>query len=327
MQAALERRLRAASNGRTMPPNRTHKKSPSLLTVAAIGILCARGEAWAQDMEPRAYSASPIGTNFLVSSYVHTSGSVSLDPSVPITNVEASLNAGILGYQRTFDLLGRTASAAVLVPYIGGTVSGDVMEKSTQVDRRGLGDVRIRVAANLIGSPALSPSKFSNRTPTTTVGISLTITAPTGDYNGQHLVNIGSHRWAFKPEIGVSQPLGKWFVDAAAGVWVFTDNPDFLGGQLRGERPLWSVQVHGGYNMRPGFWLAIDATHYFGGETILNRINKHDAQSATRYGLTLAVPVATSISAKVSYASWLSARNSGKFNTIAVGLQYRWFDR
>jgi hypothetical protein len=41
------------------------------------------------------------------------------------------------------------------------------------------------------------------------------VQAPTGDYNSQHLVNISVHRWAFKPEIGLSQPIGNWFVEGA----------------------------------------------------------------------------------------------------------------
>jgi outer membrane putative beta-barrel porin/alpha-amylase len=91
--------------------------------------------------------------------------------------------------------------------------------------------------------------------------VSLTAVAPTGDYNPQHLINISSHRWSFKP-IGISQPIGNWFTDAAAGVWLFTDNANFFGGHVRGEKPLWSIQAHGGYNFRPGLWLAVDTTHF-----------------------------------------------------------------
>jgi len=293
---------------------------------ALLGLIGANGAAHAQDMEPRAYSAAPIGTNFIVTNYSRTTGAVSLDPSLPIANVKASINTGALAYERTFDLFGQTASAAIAVPFLDAKISGDVFEASRQISRTGLGDIRFRFAENLIGGPSLTPSEFAQRQPVTTLGLSLSVLAPTGDYNPQHLVNISSHRWAIKPEIGVSQPLGAWFADVAAGPWFFTDNGDFFRGHTRGEDPLWTVQAHTGYNFRPGLWLAVDATHYFGGQTILDGVNKHDFESATRYGVTLSLPLAPGWAAKVAWASWLTAHNGGGYDTLTFALQYRWFD-
>lgn len=305
----------------------TNARMVMVFGIVALGMPWIGGEARAQDMEPRAYSASPIDTNFLLASYLRTTGAVSLDPALPISNIKASINTGLLGYDRTFDLLGQTASAAIIIPYFQADVSGDVFEASQQVSRKGLGDIRFRFTDNFIGNPAQTPAAFAEREPTTTAGASLTAIAPTGDYNPQHLVNISSHRWSFKPEVGVSQPIGNWFADAAAGVWLFTENPDFFGGHVRGEKPLWSFQAHGGYNFRPGLWLALDATHFFGGDTVLDGVSKGDFQSVTRYGATLSVPLAEGFSAKVAWASWLTAHNNGTYDTLLFSLQYRWFDR
>lgn len=293
---------------------------------AAFLLLSTATRAYGQDMEPRAYSASPIDTNFLVAGYLRTTGSASLDPSLPVTGVKASINTGSIGYERTFDLFGRLGSAAIFVPYFQAEVSGEVFGSGTQVPRSGLGDIRLRFTENLVGSPALPHAAFAQRAPTTTVGLSLTIIAPTGDYNPNHLVNIGSNRWAFRPEIGLSQPLGPWFVDAAAGGWFFTSNPDFFMGNVRDEAPLWELQAHGGYNFRPGLWLAADAVFFSGGETRINGVPRADAQTGSRYGLTLSVPLREGLSAKLAWATWLTAHNAGSYNTIGVALQYRWFD-
>jgi hypothetical protein len=59
--------------------------------------------AHAQEMEPHAYSASPVGTNFAVFDYARSSGDVSFDPSLPITNVQARINIFTLGYSHSFD--------------------------------------------------------------------------------------------------------------------------------------------------------------------------------------------------------------------------------
>jgi len=54
------------------------------------------------------------------------------------------------------------------------------------------------------------------------IGASLRVTAPLGDYDNTRLVNLGTHRWSFKPEIGVSQSLGPWTVEALAAVMLYT---------------------------------------------------------------------------------------------------------
>ena len=297
------------------------------VAIAAASIPLGIGSACAQDLEPRAYSASPIGTNFLVSGYTRTSGRVSLDPSLPITGVRGTIDSATLGYDRTFDLAGRSASAAIQLPYVHGDFSGQVEEQGDHVSRSGLGDLRMRFAVNLFGSPALTPAEFLQRQPTTALGTSLTIVAPTGQYDAQHLINISSNRFAFKPELGVSQPLGNWFAEAYAGVWVFADNGDFFRGHVRSQAPLWAFQTHAGYNFRPGLWLAADATYYTGGETSINGAAKHDTLATSRYGLTLSVPIGTGFSAKLVWSTWLSGRNGGNYETIGVALQFRWFDR
>jgi hypothetical protein len=72
--------------------------------------------------------------------------------------------------------------------------------------------------------------------------------------------------------------------------------------------------------------LAADVTHYFGGDTILNGINNQDFQSVTRYGAALPVPIADGFQTKLTWASWLTAHNGGRFSTWIFTLQYRWFD-
>jgi Putative MetA-pathway of phenol degradation len=299
----------------------------SLLIVLMVGcgMWFRASDARGQDMEPRAYSATPIGTNFLAAGYTYTWGSLSFDPSLPITGVTAAIHTGTIGYERTFDLLGREASVAVQLPYVNGATSGEVLGQDAAASRSGLGDLRMRFTANLIGNPALTPEQFAHRTPRTTLGTSLTVIAPTGNYDPVHLINIGSNRWALKPEIGVSQPLGRWFADASAGAWFYTDNGDFFQGHVRGEQPIATFQLHLGYNFAPSFWLAGDATYYTGGETSRDSVPDHDVQSVTRVGITLSLPLGEGFSAKLTGATWLTARNGGTFDTLGLTLQYRWF--
>jgi hypothetical protein len=303
-------------------------RASRILTAACA--LCAlgwAGQGKAQDMEARAYSAAPVGTNFALGGWAHSYGGASLDPSLPITNVDARIDTWVAGYSHSFGLAGNLTSLALVVPYARANVTGDVGESSRGVHRAGLGDVRMRFAMNLIGNPAMTPAQFAQRTPTTVAGISLSVVAPTGQYDSSKLINIGSNRWAFKPEIGLSQPIGNWFVDLAAGVWMFTENNDFFGGNTRKQDPIYSYQTHIGYNFRPGLWLAADGTYYTGGETTLNGVAKHDLQENSRYGMTLSVPFAQGWSTKLAWSRGLSTRIGSDFTTYSLFVQYRWFDR
>jgi hypothetical protein len=298
----------------------------SAAIAAAVALSSANG-AGAQELEPRAYSPVPIGTNFLLAGFQHTTGSVSTDPSLPITNLRAAIGADLLAYSRSFALAGQTASAAILFPYIRGQFSGDIGEESREVSRSGAGDLRLRLAVNLLGGRALTPAEFARHEPDTIVGASVTVVAPTGQYDPARLINTGSNRWAVKPEIGVSQPLGNWFADAAAGAWLYTENTEFFGGNDRSQAPLWNFQAHGGYYFGPGLWLAADATYYTGGSTGLNGVDKDDAIAVMRYGLTLSVPLADSVSLKFAWSTGLIRHGGGDFDTFGLTLQYRWFDR
>jgi len=295
----------------------------------AIAMLLLLGMAatQAQELEPRAYSPSPVGTNFVVVNYTHLTGQVLTDPSLPITDVEATIKALTLGYVRTFGLAGRSASLGFLVPIDDADMSGNVFDAPNEVHRGGLADMRMRFAMSLIGAPALSPEEFARREPSASLGASLTVVAPTGRYSSSRLINIGTNRWAIKPEIGISNPIENWFIEGTAGVWLYSENDAFFGGQRRKQKPLAQYQFHGGYNFSPGLWLALDAGFYSGGGTELNGIARQDRQEYGRYGLTLSVPLQRDWSAKLSWSKGVATRTGGDYEGIGITLQYRWFSR
>ena len=91
-------------------------------------LLCAAG-VHGQELEPRAYSPAPMGVNFFVTAFGRSTGDVLTDPSAPISNIEAKLNLGAVGYGRTFGMAGHSAGALLVVPYVWGDISGEVFEE------------------------------------------------------------------------------------------------------------------------------------------------------------------------------------------------------
>jgi hypothetical protein len=295
---------------------------PALAAAAlALGVLPG---ARAQQMEPRSYSNAPVGLNFLIAAYGYSSGDVLLDPSIPIANANAKVNSVTLGYSRILDFWGKSGSLAVVLPYALVSASGDVEGQAASVDRSGYADLGMRLSVNLYGAPALSLQEFHDYRQDTIVGVSLLVTAPTGRYDPTKLVNIGTNRWSFKPEVGVSKALGSWTLEGALGVTFFTDNDQFLGNNLRRQDQLYALQAHAIYTFNPGLWGALDATHYAGGRTSVNGSANADRQQNSRWGATLAQSLNRRNSIKLYFSSGASARAGTDFRAVGFAWQYRW---
>lgn len=280
--------------------------------------------AAAQEMEPRAYSPAPIGTQFVLLSYGYQSGDVLLDSSLPLKDVSTSLNAASIGYGRTFNLLGRQANAAVLFPYLWGTARGTVFEDQVNVRRSGGGDIRVRFSTVFKGGEARNAKEFAQQKRSTIIGASISMVVPTGQYDPARLVNPGSNRWAFKPEIGVSKPRGRWTLEVMGGAWLFTSNKSFLGNSRRAQNPMVSFQGAVIYTLRPRMWVSGNATFYTGGSTVLNDTANEDRQRNARVGATFSYPLNQQQSVKVVWAKGVTTRIGGNLNTIAVAWQYAW---
>lgn len=298
-----------------------------LLVVAAGAGLGASSLALAQELEPRAYAPNPKGASFLLLAYGHSAGDVVFDSSLPVSDTRAAVSSTALLYGRTFGLAGRSASLGLGVPYVWGTVEGEVAEEFRRIRRSGLADTRLRFSMNLVGGPAMKPAEFAQRRPRTTLGTSLLVHAPTGQYDPAKLINLGTNRWSFKPEVGVSHPRGRLYLEFYAGVWLFTDNDDFFGGQHRRQDPIAALQAHVSYSFRPRLWVAADATFYRGGGTMVAGVPKDDLQENSRLGLTAAFPVGRRHSVKLSWGSGFTTRFGGDFQTLGIAWQVLWLGR
>jgi hypothetical protein len=293
----------------------------TLIVGLAAGLLIV-GSAAAQELEPRAYSPSPVGTTFVVVSATRSAGGVFTDASLPITNVEATVGVLGLSIGRTFALAGKQVFLLGIVPVTWGEASGDVGEESRTASRRGMADARVRLSTILAGSPAMSPAEFARAPRRTIVGASLTVGAPVGEYDAAKLINLGSNRWAFKPELALSYPAGRWTLDGYAGVWFFTVNDTFYpGSSRRTQDPIAALQGHVSYTLGRRSWLALNATWYSGGETSIDGVDKNDLLSNTRLGATWALPIGTRQSFKVSYSAGATTRIGADFRTISFAWQ------
>jgi Putative MetA-pathway of phenol degradation len=283
----------------------------------------------AQELEPRAYSRSPVGTTFISAVFGNSSGGITFDPSLPITNAHANVYLSALAVGQTFPVLGRQALVTVGLPYAWGRISGQVGEQSGTVRRSGLADSTIRFSMNLHGSPALWPREFAASSRRSLIlGTSLTVDAPSGQYASSKLINIGTNRWALKPEVGFSYPVSNFDLDFYVAAWFFTDNARFFPGSLtKSQDFLPSAQAHISYTFRRSLWCAVDSTWYGNGATHLNDGPPTGRQNSSRVGVTLSLPLVKQQSLKFAYSSGVTERFGSNFRTLSISWQHVWFDR
>ena len=200
--------------------------------------------AHTQDLEPRAYTNTPVGMNFLLVGYQYSQGGLLFDPAVPITDADANVNMGLLGYVHTLAIADKSAKVGVLLPFAGLDANGYVEGSFRTREDQGLADPAFYFTINLYGAPALSFEEFKDYQQDMIIGLAFKLTAPLGVYEADKLLNIGTNRWSFKPEIGISQAIGRWTLDAAAAATLYTDNDEFDNGKTRQQDAIYSVQGH-----------------------------------------------------------------------------------
>ena len=296
----------------------------AVAALAACLLLAVASAARAQDIEPRAYSNAPVGVNFLIAGYAYTQGALSSDPASPLTDANLRTSSAVLAYARVLDLWGMSAKFDAIVPYTWLSGSAQFAGAPVQRDVDGFGDPRFRLSVNLYGAPALTLKEFAAYQQDLIVGASLQISVPWGQYDPSRLVNIGTNRWSFKPELGVSKTVGPWTLEVAAAATFFTDNSDFFGGSTRAQDPLYSLQGHAIYSFRGGIWGSLDTTYFTGGRTTLGGTQSNDLQQNWRFGGTLAFPVDLHNSIKLYASSGVSARTGNNFDLLGIAWQHRW---
>ena len=278
-----------------------------------------------QELEARAYAPNPVGARFLVLSYAHSDGDMLLNASSPIKDFEVRANTYSAGIGGTFALWDRLASAALVVPYIDGAATGLVNGIPDRVDREGTSDLRLRLTLSLLPGSAQSVADFMRAAPDRTLGVSLVVNAPSGEYFADKLVNLGTNRWALRPEFGGSRRFGRWNLDGSLGVWLYGDNDEFLGNKERSQEPVTTLQGHLSYTFAPRLWLGASGTWYTGGTTSVDGVSDRNRQGNSRAGLTLAIPVGQQNSVKLAWSKGVTARFGGDLETYSLTWQYLWF--
>jgi hypothetical protein len=296
------------------------------LTIALIAAAMACGTATAQELSPRAYWPMPNGSNVIVVGYQHTGGDIVTDPSLPITGVDSSIDFLQVAYQRGFGLFGRSANFQISLPYSRGETEGIVDGMFLRRETSGFTDSRVRLSINLRGAPSMDGAGFRAlmQDPKLIIGASLLVQLPTGEYESDKVINLGTNRWAAKPGVGMIWPIRPTLLlEVDLGVWLFGDNDDFLG-QIREQDPLLSTEVHLVKQTRRGIWVSLDANFYVGGQTHIGETSQANFQRNSRAGATVFLPIKGRHAIRSSFSMGTVTESGGDYDIFTLSYTYAW---
>ena len=303
----------------------------SLLFVFFVGSPLSR----AQDLAPRAYLITPVHSNAITLTNSFFSGNLLFDGTVPITGATARFNVSVFNYSHSLNFFGRSANFLISLPYGVGNFRGNVVGAEVLAYRSGFLPASLRFSVNIKGGPAMNAQEFSKWNQKTILGVSLRVVPLTGQYDPTKLINLGTNRWAFKPELGYSRRWGHWLLDGYGGAWFYTTNPEFFshnqfspGTNTQSQSPIGSFEGHVSYDFKPRLWVSLDGNYWFGGRTSLNGVQSPDTlQRNSRVGFTASVPLTRNQSLKFSYNNGAYIKYGGNFQNISIAWQYSWLGR
>ena len=281
--------------------------------------------ACAQFTDPRNYQNTPVGINQLELAYAYVHSNTSIDTSFIVSGAKFNLNQGLIDYTRYFALLHRLAWAEATIPIanLSGSITGTDITGSTT----GTGDSAYSAGLLLKGGPALTPKQFANAETTTSIGLSLSTTAPTGQYDHNKLLNLGSDRWSFKPELAISMPFGpdqRWVFDAYANTYLYTNNDRYRGLEVLRQRALLGLEGHISYTFNNTIWASLDTRYSFLGATNVSGVNQNNSQQNFIVGSELVVSPSSRNSFTFEFAKAAIHKNGPALTGFAVRYDYTW---
>jgi len=287
-----------------------------------IFFLLVTNLALTQDIEPRRWRVLPIGTNVIGAAYLYSNGNLLLDPVLEAEDVAMDIHTIAVSYVKPFKLQNAKMRFDIQLPFTTATWNGLVSGQPATVSRNGLADPRIRLSYNIIGPPSGSTEEYisflKSNAVYTTVGVSLAVRLPFGNYLEDKLLNIGFNRLTIRPQIGMVHNWNKWSYELTASVFLFTENQAFYNGNSRTQTPVYALQNHLNYQFSKTIWTSIGLSYGTGGTTSINDVSKNDLREDLLFGYSFGVKIKPNQSLKLSYLRSATQQSLGnKVNTLA----------
>jgi hypothetical protein len=262
--------------------------------------------------------------------YGYTEDDIFIDPVLRLEEFKSKVHVLGLSYVHSLDFFGKSARLDVVLPYATGRWEGILDGEHASVRRHGLADPRFRFSVNLYGAPALGGKEFTQyrkeHQTNTTIGAALSVIAPLGEYTSERLINLGGNRWILRPQLGVLHQRNKWQFELTGSVFLYGKNHDFWQDTTLDRGPLWFLQGHVIYSIKPGVWASLSAGYAYEGRTSIDGDPQFDHRRQPYFSVSFGTALNTRQSIKIAFVHSETNRSIGSdFNTIVFGWSYLWF--
>lgn len=278
-------------------------------------LLLYSNNLFAQDVEPRRWTPMPLGIHVLGVGYAYTNGDIFFDPLLQVEDVTVKVNSFIVQYVQPFKLGNKLARLDVSLPYSTARWDGLLVGVPTTVKRNGFSDPRLRFSLNLIGPNAIGPKEMmeymSSHPVNTIVGVSLAITLPLGQYFDEKILNLGSNRFIFRPQIGMVHNWGNWSYELTGSVFFYTNNNNFANGKTKKQDPIFALQTHLIRRFNPKIWASLSFGYGLGGQSIVNNLSNNDERGNLLGSLAFGYSLTKKQALKVAFIRLDSLKDIG----------------
>lgn len=302
-------------------------KKSNLLTYKAACLLLLSmlsQSILSQDIEPRRWASMPLGTQVVGVGFSHVFGDIDFDPVLQAQDARVIVNSLALQYVRPFRIGTKQARVDVLIPFSFANWQGQLKDEERSISRTGFADPRLRLSINFIGPDAMTlkeMQEFMKENPVyTTVGASIAISFPFGQYFEDKLLNLGANTFVFRPQVGMTHNWGSWSYELSTSVFIYTNNNDFYIDKTKKQKPLFAMQTHLTKQFKHRIWTTLSFGYGLGGNSIVNRIRKDDERGNLLGGLSAGMPIFKKQAIKIAYGTTLTLKDVGaNTNGFVVG--------
>lgn len=294
----------------------------SAFTAATLALMPGIGFA----DNARDWQNTPTDLNMVFGYYNRLDTNTPIDTSLPITGLSLNADLYLFRYARSFGIDGRNSAIQFIQPYADISASFDNAQFFSGTKHNGgMGDTQVVFAHNFFGGPALTAAEFANWKPETFLTGAFWLTMPTGDYDKDRIINIGSNRWVFKPELAFGTPIGPTWLEVNTYVSLFGANKDYHGDSKLDQKPLYAIEGHYSYTINRALWVSLDATYNRGGESKIDGDWQDNKQENGLLGASLGFMLSPQFGGLIAYNDTVSERTgSPDVNTWTFRLQYVW---
>ncbi|GAB3626184.1 hypothetical protein PTE30175_00819 [Pandoraea terrae] len=266
--------------------------------------------ACAVEVDPGDYEQFPVGATIGALYYNYSATNAFYTNGNKTSDFDLQSNVGIARLLHVFALTDTlTIDPQFLLPF--GHVSS-------------FGNASALGSTNGVGDLILTaPLKLRLNEAKDTVGATVFVFVPTGNYDRNRALNLGANRWSLDFQAAYIKHFGeKWAVDLVGDAIWYGNNTSFgpTGATLH-QRMSYSAQAMVRYMPDPGTSIGLGVTQIWGGETSVAGVSNNDAQRTTRLRLTASKFVTSRDQVQLQLGTDLTVKNGPK-NSILAGLRY-----